>query len=155
MGNLVEVLVPRDIGGDRPRTAAEQRVTVRRRLGGVGAAGVAAGPGPVFDNDRLTQGLRHSLKQDAADDIARATAGEWHDRCDRPCRVVLRTRRAGKKASQSQSGAGQEAISCNRHCLSFDVREEIPLPSYFYLAATLGAVLRLIPSATIRCNRSG
>jgi hypothetical protein len=40
--------------------------------------------------------LRHLGEQDAANDIARAAAGERDNRGDRPCRIILGLRHVGK-----------------------------------------------------------
>jgi hypothetical protein len=71
-------------------SAAENRIAVRRGFRGVGGAVIAAGAGPVLDNDRLAHRLRHVLEHDAADDVAGAAAGKRDDRGDRPGRIVLR-----------------------------------------------------------------
>ena len=102
LGVVAERFVEREIGGDRAGAAADQRVAVGRRLRAPRRAGVAAGAGAVFDDDRLPHVLRHLVEHDAADHVAGAAAGERDDHRDRLGRIALR---AGDRAAERAASA--------------------------------------------------
>ena len=74
-GHLVE---QRDVDGQRTVVADQKRVPVRRRLGHVVCADIAAGAALVLDNDRLAQ----RLLQLGSDQARQHIVGATHNRND-------------------------------------------------------------------------
>ena len=93
--------IPRQIryqrGVDRGGSARdEQRVTVSGRLGRRLGADVAAGAGPILDDEWLAEDLRHFRRHRARDDVRAAAGREWHDDPDRLGREALCQRAIGQ-----------------------------------------------------------
>src|SRR5262249_15938752 len=74
----------------RERVLVQQDgVAVGRGLGGLGGGGGAAGPGDVFDDDRLAQRLLERILQDARGGVVRAAGRERDYQRDGTVGIVL------------------------------------------------------------------
>jgi hypothetical protein len=92
----------------------QQRVTVRRRLGGERRAERAAGAAAVIDYDRLAQALVQLLTEYAADNVGAAARRVRHDEPDRSGREVLRRPGGGGQHHRRASEKGDELPSSHR-----------------------------------------
>ena len=120
----------------------QQRITVRRRFGGLQRADHAAGAGPVFDHE----GLPETLLQDVADQpgrhIRRAAGAEGNDDLDRTCRIILRQTLRRKKDWR-----------CKKSCRQ---RKRKPWAGHFNLPNPGLVILDwLLPNPDIKSNCRG
>jgi hypothetical protein len=80
-------------------------VAVRCRARGPGRADRPAGPGDVFDHQRLSEITRKEFGIDPRDGVGRSAGGERHDDVDRLVRVVRLGAKNGwhaKRACQAE-----------------------------------------------------
>ena len=71
-------------------TAMRKRVTVRGRSHDDLGADIAAGAGPVFDDELLAEPLRQRLSNEARDDVGCIAGRKADDDAHRPRRIGLR-----------------------------------------------------------------
>jgi hypothetical protein len=83
------LLIERHVDGMRAGDL-EERVAVGGRARDRLQREIAAGAGPVVDDHRLAEPLRHCLTDEPRDDVGRAAGGNEHDDGYRPRRVGLR-----------------------------------------------------------------
>jgi hypothetical protein len=72
------------------RHGKKQRVAVRRGANDRFGGDIAAGAGPVVDDELLAQPRRQPISHHAGDDVGRAAGGDLNDQAHRPCRIGLR-----------------------------------------------------------------
>ena len=108
-----ELFVQALVGGEDAVVAHQQRVAVGRRMGDRIGRDIAAGAGPVLDDERHAEQLLHLLADDAGEHVARAAGRERHHQRDRPARIVGRARRRGP--SQGQTGRQHGEARETRH----------------------------------------
>ena len=112
------VLVERRVDGV-VRTGEGDRVAVGRRAERRRHADIAAGAGPVLDDELLPQVIRQVLADDARDDVVGAARRERDDPAHRPRRIGLRARDAGGDRQRGRAGGetagicGGEVSSCS------------------------------------------
>ena len=80
LGVVVQLLVERGVGGEDAVVAHQQRVAVGRRARDLLGGDVAAGAGPVLDDERLVQDFVEPLADDARQHVARAAGREGDER---------------------------------------------------------------------------
>ena len=92
----------------RAHGAHFQRVAVGRGLGDQLRADVAAGAGPVVDDDRLAPCVGELLRDGAGEDVGGAARRERHDEADRLRRIGLRpgARRERREQHQANGDCG-------------------------------------------------
>jgi hypothetical protein len=83
----------------------QQRITIRRGLGGGGRANRAAGAAAIIDHDRLAQTFVELLSDHPADDVGAAAGRVRHDESDWSGRKGLRRVRTG---GQNQDAAAEK-----------------------------------------------
>jgi len=92
---VAQVLVKPDTRHVRAGLADLDRIAVGRRARGPGRADRSAGPGDVFDHQRLSEITRKEFGIDARDGVGRSAGGERHDHGDRLVRVVCLSTKNG------------------------------------------------------------
>ena len=80
----------------------EQRVAVRRRARGKGAADHARAAGLVLDHDGLADPLLHQRRRQAGRHVGQSARRERHDEGDRPLRIGLGLRRRRARPCRGQ-----------------------------------------------------
>ena len=104
------------------RVGHEQRVAIRRRMGGEFGADIVVAAGPVLGNEGLTELIREPLRQHAGDDIGRTAGGRSDDDAHRPRRIGIRPRGRdhGVERRDARSPA-QKLTAANFHGVSLAV----------------------------------
>jgi hypothetical protein len=87
-GGRIERRVDRQI-----RRAEQERVAVRRRVGRLVGADIAAGAAAVLDDDLLAPDLGQALRQRTRQRVTAAARWKRHDQTHEAVRIALRTRR--------------------------------------------------------------
>ena len=108
-----ELLVKRLVDGERRRIGEQQRIAVRRGLGRLFGADIAAGAGPVVDDHRLAPFLRQLLRHHAHQRVGRGARRRRHDDLDRPRRIGLRLAQ-GRKAKPDRRRQHKSHDRCHR-----------------------------------------
>src|SRR5208282_5831152 len=85
------------------RSDQEQRVAVGRRTHDCRRGDIAAGAGPILDDEWLAKSLRQRLTEQARDDVRRAPGIKADDEAHRPRRIVER------RCDVRQCGRGGDA----------------------------------------------
>ena len=80
------------------------------------SADIAAGAGPIFDDELLSEPLRQRLTDDTRDDVGRNSSRESDDDPHRPCRVGLRPDTApSERQGESDRGQMKEFAAAKVH----------------------------------------
>src|SRR5260221_5196479 len=87
---VAKLLVERQIGGQRARSRADQRVSVGSSRGPQRGAEISTSAGFVYHHDRLPEQRRHLVEENPADHVAGAAAGKRHDYRNGPIWETLR-----------------------------------------------------------------
>ena len=101
---VVRLVVVQDLEIDVRRGHDQDRVAVRRGLGGLGGADDARRAGPVLDEERLLELLAELLRDVAADEVGGSAGAERHDHLHRvigPLRRRLGQGGSGGKAASA------------------------------------------------------
>ena len=102
--------VERDVDRQRAHVGEQQRVAVRRGLGGLVDTDRAAGAADIFDDELVAERLAHALPQHAGQRIGRAARGERHDHGDGLAGIGLR-HGAGWQGEAGGQGRHQHCAS--------------------------------------------
>ena len=94
--------------------AVEQRVAVGRRARDDFRAHVAAGAGPVVDDDRRAERLRDPRHDDAGERVRAAAGRKRHDEPDRPVGIVGCRDRKDRRAGRADDDADQPSREAPR-----------------------------------------
>ncbi len=106
---LVERGVDQIVGAD-----GEQRVAIRQRPHDGLSCDIAAGTGPVVDDELLAEPLREPLSDDACDDVDRLAGGKSDDHAHRPRRVALRPGNARHGRERSSARDQRQKLSAGK-----------------------------------------
>ena len=87
LGVVVQLLVERGVGGEDAVVAHQQRVAVGSGTGDLLGGDVAAGAGPVLDDEGLVQDVLKPPADDARQHVARPARREGDQQRDRPVRI--------------------------------------------------------------------
>src|ERR1700726_149647 len=110
---ILELFIQRRI--DRVLKAREQeRMAIGRRLYDGLGGDIAAGTGPVLDDELLGEPVRQPLPNQAHRDVGLAAGGEPYENSYRPRRIGLRACRArDRRKSESHRGKMQKLAAPN------------------------------------------
>ena len=98
---------PEGVGGARDVIGGDQqRITVRRALGGSLDTDVASSARPVLDIELATEDPRQVIADDAASYVGRPAGGKGHNHAHRPRRIGLGPRDA-RHGRQRGTARGQ------------------------------------------------
>ena len=100
----------------------QDRVAVRRALGGELEADVAAAARFVLDHDLLAEHARQVIGDGAGADVGRAAGREGHDEMDRPGRPALRRGDRRSERNERQDRGSEREHSASEIAPDFRVR---------------------------------
>src|SRR5258705_11450384 len=106
----IEFVVKRRVDSIR-RGNHEERVAVRRRIHDRLGADVAAGPGPVLDDELLAKPLGKPLTDQARHDVGTPASGETNDYAHRPRWVGLRPSEARHRRQRGSARSHMQELS--------------------------------------------
>ena len=130
---VAQILVERRPDAERAVGAEQHGVTIRRRLRHRFGADIAAGTGPVFDDDLLAEPLRHRGCDRARQHVGGAAGREGDDHGDGPLGIVCRVRRCAGERSRGKGG--ERECKCRQRRRVFKSWLSDPFPSWYRQAS--------------------
>ena len=114
----IQILIERRVDGVG-RDGDQQRVAVRRRLGGHFGGDIARGARPIVDDELLAEVLGQPLAHQPPGDVGPDAGREADDDAHRPRRIVERPRRAWHDRQRGGTGCETQKLTARKfHRLS-------------------------------------